>query len=75
MEWIKQKGYLGAMTWAIDMDDFKGLCGDENPLIKLLHKHMSNYKVPPPRSENTTPTVSHFYKTENLVVSFYRTIL
>ncbi|XP_047511541.1 endochitinase [Pieris napi] len=56
LNWIKQKGYLGAMTWAIDMDDFQGICGEKNPLSKRLHQFMSKYTVPPPRQGNTTPT-------------------
>lgn len=56
MNFIRERGYLGAMSWAIDMDDYKGLCGSVNPLTRILYEGMKGYKVPKPTYQ-TTPRV------------------
>lgn len=47
------------MVWAIDMDDFQGLCGDRNPLMNVIHEGLEGYNVPE-KDFHTTPTVKNY---------------
>nr|WOK42677.1 endochitinase [Diaphanosoma celebensis] len=59
MDYIKARGYAGAMTWAIDMDDFRNLCGrGSHSMMRVLYEGMKDYIVPvaPPIPTTTQVT-------------------
>jgi len=58
MNFLKEKKYLGAMVWAVDMDDFRGLCGPVNPLMTAIYNGLKGYTVTP-KDYKTTPRVKH----------------
>lgn len=46
MNWLKEEGFGGIMIWSVDMDDFKGACGNSKfPLIKAMKKELQDYSV------------------------------
>lgn len=48
-EYVKAMGLGGGMIWALDLDDFKNICGCENyPLLRTINRVLRNYSVPAP---------------------------
>ncbi|XP_076050470.1 LOW QUALITY PROTEIN: endochitinase-like [Oratosquilla oratoria] len=57
MDYIRDMGLLGAMTWAIDQDDFHNWCGlGKNPMMTILYEGMKDYFVPGVPDVTTTTT-------------------
>lgn len=49
-EFIKSMGLGGGMIWALDLDDFKNICGCENyPLLRTINRVLRNYAKPAPK--------------------------
>ncbi|ROT76532.1 chitinase 1 [Penaeus vannamei] len=47
MDYIRDMGFLGAMNWAVNDDDFRDLCGHGlYPLMSTIHEGLKNYTVP-----------------------------
>lgn len=55
MDWLRGQKYGGAMMWALDLDDYRGSCGEKDVLFNSLVNGLDGYKVVvPPAHELTT---------------------
>lgn len=58
MQFIKSCGLGGAMIWAVGLDDIKGICGQERPLLRAINDGLGrdNDDPAPTRPPTAGPT-------------------
>ena len=56
MEYVKGRGLGGAMIWAVDLDDYLGLCGSRWPLLSVMNRQLRREET-----SLTTENCSHGY--------------
>ncbi|KAJ8980547.1 hypothetical protein NQ317_001054 [Molorchus minor] len=66
-EYIKAMGLGGGMIWALDLDDFKNICGcEEYPLLRTINRVLRDYAKPAPKcvlgKPEKKPVVKPTYK-------------
>lgn len=60
-QYIKEKGLLGAMIWALDEDDFMNRCGEGKfPLLRTINEELKNNFVDITTTLQTTITTSRY---------------
>ena len=69
-EYVNSMGLGGAMVWSIETEDFKGACGEPNPLLKTINDVLRNgIPLPPspPKTSFPQPTTAkpNWTPTEN----------
>ena len=45
MHHVKLEGYGGGMIWAVDLDDFNGLCGEKWPLLNAMKAGLKDANI------------------------------
>lgn len=45
MDWLRDNNYGGAMFWALDLDDYRGACGERDVLFNTLVRGLQGYSV------------------------------
>jgi hypothetical protein len=57
MDYIREMKFGGGMIWAIDLDDFTGVCGGrKNALLQIMNDRLEGYMVPVPDPSKLTTT-------------------
>ncbi len=46
MDWLKEEGFGGVMIWSVDLDDFRGYCGNgKYPLLKAIKRELKGHSL------------------------------